>query len=142
MITTGSLISTSVSDAKSSMDNLLLSDPRHAAQLATSLLERLHGAEGQAQRRQLAARTLRKAAKAIAEDTTPDPEGPRAGDMFAELGLKDLRTLLIRLVEKNPIGLIRDALATLVSLRAEQGAKTRRQALVTAIGHAAKELQS
>lgn len=62
---TGRYISTSVTDAKASLERCLESDPVQAARSATDLLEALQGKEGQASRRKVAAGVLRKAAKAL-----------------------------------------------------------------------------
>lgn len=62
-----SLIHTSVSDAKISLEHLLERDPISAADSAVSLLEAIQGVEGQTARRKMAASVLRKAAKQLAE---------------------------------------------------------------------------
>lgn len=60
-----SLINTSASDCKISLEGELSSDPARAARTAIELLEQLQGREGQASRRKVAASVLRKAAKAL-----------------------------------------------------------------------------
>ncbi|WP_275286893.1 hypothetical protein [Halomonas elongata] len=59
------LINTSVTDAKSSMERSLESDPAYAAHTATELLEALKSKEGQASRRKMAAAVARKAIKQL-----------------------------------------------------------------------------
>lgn len=61
------LISTSVGDAKTSLERGLEHDPVKAARTAVDLLEALQGKEGQASRRKIAASALRKAAKILEE---------------------------------------------------------------------------
>lgn len=60
-----SLINTSASDAKVSLECGLGSDPIGTARTCIDLLEALQGKEGQASRRKVAAAVLRKAAKAL-----------------------------------------------------------------------------
>lgn len=62
-----SLIHTSASDAKITLEGMLKSDPFYAANVALTLLQELKGKEGQASRRKVAASILRKAAKAMEE---------------------------------------------------------------------------
>ncbi|SDJ89321.1 hypothetical protein [Billgrantia gudaonensis] len=140
MHTVSALISTSVSDARTSLSYDLQSNPIGTAHTALRLLERLKGKEGQAQRRQLAATTLRKAAKAIAEDETRSPQGPGSADMYANLPAADLRNVLACRVESDPVSAETEMLATLADIRGEEGQGTRRKILVGAIGKAAKTL--
>lgn len=67
MTTTGSLISTSVSDAKITLEGQVASNPYYAARQAIDLLEVIQKREGQAARRKMAAAIVRKAAKAMEE---------------------------------------------------------------------------
>ena len=138
-ITIDSLISTSAHDAGISLKGLRETSPQHAAQLAIGLLERLQGAEGQAQRRQLAVRTLRRAARDIAEDTTADLPGPCSNDLYYTLPVGDLRKLL----SKPPLdhaAHCRSIIITLVLIRGEEQCDTRRKVLVAALGNSAKAL--
>ncbi|MDC5753594.1 hypothetical protein [Vibrio europaeus] len=59
------LISTSVSDAKISLDNVLNKDPEEAKRLAESLLKKIGTASGQASRKKMAETIIRKANKAL-----------------------------------------------------------------------------
>lgn len=59
------LISTSVTDAKISMEGSIESDPAYAAHTATELLKALQGQEGHASRRKMAAAVARKAIKQL-----------------------------------------------------------------------------
>lgn len=65
MTTVNSLLHTSVSDAKITLEGMLTSRPHYAATVALTLLNDLQGKEGQASRRKMAAGILRKAAKAL-----------------------------------------------------------------------------
>lgn len=65
---TTSLIHTSVSDAKSTLEGMLNNDPAYAAHVALSLLQHLKGKEGQTTRRKIAAGILRKAATALSAE--------------------------------------------------------------------------
>lgn len=65
MIFISSLISTSVSDAKTTLEGHLASNPHFAARQAIDLLEVIQKREGQAARRKMAAAIVRKAAKAL-----------------------------------------------------------------------------
>lgn len=60
-----SLVSTSVSDAKTTLEGMLGQDAFYAANVALTLLQELQGKEGQASRRKLAASILRNAAKKL-----------------------------------------------------------------------------
>lgn len=68
MITVDSLISTSASDCKITLEGLVARRPALAGQYALELLEQLQGKEGQASRRKVAASILRKASKALLEE--------------------------------------------------------------------------
>ena len=63
-----SLISTSVSDAKTSLELLLARDPAGTARDALTLLEQLQGEDGQTSRRKMLAGIVRKACKRLADD--------------------------------------------------------------------------
>lgn len=65
MSTTGSLINTSVHDAKVSLEGQVASNPYQAARQAIDLLEVIQKREGQESRRKMAAAIVRKAAKAM-----------------------------------------------------------------------------
>lgn len=62
-----SLISTSVSDAKTSLELLLTRDPAGTARDALTLLEQLQGEADQTSRRKMLAGVVRKAAKHLSE---------------------------------------------------------------------------
>lgn len=63
-----SLIHTSVSDAKISLEHGLAADPAGTARDALALLEQLQGNRDQTSRRKMLAGILRKAAKRLADD--------------------------------------------------------------------------
>jgi len=65
MTTISSLIHTSASDAKTTLERILDRDAVRAAQIALDLLQELRGQEGHASRRKAAGSVLRKAAKAL-----------------------------------------------------------------------------
>ncbi|TFH84945.1 hypothetical protein EQG41_19685 [Billgrantia azerbaijanica] len=139
MHTVSALISTSVNDARISLASLLESNPQHAAQLSLQLLERLQNAEGQGGRRQLALRTLRAAAKRIAEDDTPDPKGPCVSDLYYSLPIGDLRKVLADPTD-NPAARGGGILTTLLQIRGEVQCETRRKILLAALRKAAQAL--
>lgn len=62
-----SLISTSVSDAKTSLELRLIKDPVGTARDALTLLEHLQGDSDQTSRRKMLAGVVRKAAKHLSE---------------------------------------------------------------------------
>lgn len=62
-----SLISTSVSDAKTSLELLLARDPAGTARDALTLLEQLQGEADQTSRRKMLAGVVRKAAKKLSD---------------------------------------------------------------------------
>lgn len=62
------LINTSVTDAKSSMERWVESDPAYAAHTAVELLRAIQGMEGQTSRRKMAAAVARKAIKLMERD--------------------------------------------------------------------------
>jgi hypothetical protein len=138
-IDTSSLVSTSVSDCKITLRGALQSDPIYTAWLCLALLGRLVGAEGHAQRRQVAARTLRNAGKAIAESQKPDPKGPAADDLYATLPVSDLRKLLEQPVRSH-FTHCADLIETLTRLRGEPQCDSRRKLLLTALGKSARAL--
>jgi hypothetical protein len=135
------LINTSVTDARNSLALGLQNNPLRTAHTALQLLLRLTGYEGHGQRRQLAASTLRKAAKAIADDDTPSTGGPSSADLYATLPAADLRNVLAARIENAPGAAVSEMLATLDDLRGEEGQQTRRKILLAAIGKAAKAIQ-
>lgn len=137
MTTVTNLISTSAHDAKITLQHILQSNPEHAATLSLQLLERLQGATGQAMRRQIALRTLRAAARRIAEDDTPDPKGPRVSDIYYTLPVGDLKRLLAEPAE--PVTRVGAILTTLLEVRGEECA-TRRKVLLAALNKAANQL--
>lgn len=138
MTTVSSLISTSAHDAGITLQGILRDNPEHAATLSLQLLERLQGQEGQASRRQAALRTLRAAAKRIAEDDTPDPKGPGIDDLYYTLPTGDLKKVLAQ--PADPAHRIGKILTTLLSIRGEVQCDTRRKILLAALGKAAKAL--
>jgi hypothetical protein len=64
-VSLNALISTSVSDAKITLEGQLASNPYYTARMAIDLLEIIQKHEGQASRRKMAAAIVRKAAKAM-----------------------------------------------------------------------------
>jgi len=60
-----SLINTSASDCKITLEGDLRRDPANAARTAIDLLEELAGMEGQSSRRKVAGSIIRKASKAL-----------------------------------------------------------------------------
>lgn len=139
MHTVSELISTSAHDAGITLKALRESNPQHAAQLAICLLERLAGHEGQSQRRQLALRTLRTAAKHIAADPTPDPQGPSLADVYYTLPVGDLRKVLNHGPTDHACR-VGKLLTTLLQLRGEEQCDSRRKLLLAALGKSAKAL--
>lgn len=63
--TINSLISTSVSDCKTTLEGMVKDDAFYGASVAITLLQQLKGKEGQVSRRKVAAGVLRKAAKIL-----------------------------------------------------------------------------
>ncbi|MGM0927565.1 MAG: hypothetical protein ACQEXC_14260 [Pseudomonadota bacterium] len=142
MITASTLISTSAHDASITLGGILTSNPEHTAQLSLQLLERLQGAEGQASRRALALRTLRAAAKRIAEDNTPDPMGPSVDDLYYSLPVSDLKKVLAAtpLRPAPPARRAERIVTTLLRIRGEVQCDSRRKVLLAALNKAAKQL--
>ncbi|WP_416139039.1 hypothetical protein ACM26W_01130 [Halomonas sp. HK25] len=139
MHTVSALISTSVTDARISLAGMVESNPQHAGQLSLQLLERMKGWPGQSGRRMVALRTLRVAAKRIAEDCTPDSQGSSLSDIYYTLPIGDLRKVLAQ--PADPYARAGKVLTTLLQIRGEEGQATRRKILVAAIGKAAKTIQ-
>ena len=142
MITASSLINTSADDARITLAGILKDNPEHAATLSLQLLERLQGAEGHSGRRYFALRTLRTAAKRIAEDNTPDPKGPSVDDLYYTLPVGDLKKVFATTPVKPapPAHRIGRILTTLLSIRGEVQCDTRRKVLLAALNKAAKLL--
>jgi len=138
MTTVTSLINTSAHDAGITLAGILQGNPEHAATLSLQLLERLQGAEGQASRRALALRTLRAAAKRIAEEDTPDPKGPGLDDLYYTLPVGDLKKVLAH--PADPADRIAQILTTLLQIRGEVQCDSRRKVLLAALGKSAKAL--
>lgn len=139
MTTVSSLINTSAHDAGITLQHTLQGNPEHAATLSLQLLERLQGAEGQASRRALALRTLRIAAKRIAEDDTPDPKGPGLNDIYYTLPVGALRKMLAR-PAASPAHRAEAIVTTLLQIRGEVKCDSRRKLLLAALNKAAKRL--